>query len=98
VVGAVLEERYERLDDGSQLNHAHLKKVWQLAWGTENAASTVLPGDGGIHRMGNSGNGMAISVHLFMGLAWTGRTAVTTTTPATTSVIDSKAREIGSMR
>jgi predicted metal-dependent enzyme (double-stranded beta helix superfamily) len=65
VVGAVLEERYERLDDGSQLNHAHLKKVWQFAWGTEDAASTVLPGDGGIHRMGNPGNGMAISVHLY---------------------------------
>jgi hypothetical protein len=62
---ALLEERYERLDDGSQLNHAHLKKVWQLAWGTEDAASTVLPGDGGIHRMGNPGNGMAISVHLY---------------------------------
>src|SRR5215213_10170773 len=28
VVGSVLEERYERLDDGSQLNHARLKKSW----------------------------------------------------------------------
>jgi predicted metal-dependent enzyme (double-stranded beta helix superfamily) len=31
VAGTVLEERYERPDDGSQLEHAHLKKVWQLS-------------------------------------------------------------------
>jgi predicted metal-dependent enzyme (double-stranded beta helix superfamily) len=65
VVGTVLEVRYERLDDGSQLNHARLKNVWQLAWGTEDRASTVLPYDGGIHRMGNPGNRTAISVHLY---------------------------------
>ena len=29
VVGSVLEERYERPDDGSRPDHAHLKKVWQ---------------------------------------------------------------------
>jgi steroid delta-isomerase-like uncharacterized protein len=65
VVGTVLEERYERLDDGSQLNHARLKKVWQRAWGTRDGVSTVLPYDGGIHRMGNPGSGTAISVHLY---------------------------------
>jgi predicted metal-dependent enzyme (double-stranded beta helix superfamily) len=29
-VGSVLEERYERLDDGSRPEYARLKKVWQL--------------------------------------------------------------------
>ena len=46
VVGTVLEVRYERLDDGSQLNHARLKNVWQLAWDTEDGASTVRPTTG----------------------------------------------------
>ena len=65
VVGSVLEERYERLDDGSQLNRARLKKVWQLSWSKEDGASTVLPYDEGIHRVGNPGTGIAISVHLY---------------------------------
>ncbi len=64
-MGSVLEERYERLDDGSQLNHARLKKVWQLSWSREDGASTVLPYDEGIHRVGNLGNETAISVHLY---------------------------------
>jgi len=65
VVGSVLEERYERLDDGSRLNHAHLKKIWQLSWSAEDGASTVLPYNGGIHRVGNPGDETAISVHLY---------------------------------
>jgi hypothetical protein len=64
-VGSVLEERYERLDDGSRLEHAHLKKLWQLSWSPEDGASTVLPGAGGIHRVGNPGAETAISVHLY---------------------------------
>ncbi len=64
-IGSVLEERYERLDDGSRPDHARLKKVWQLSWSSEDGASTVLPGDGGIHRVGNLGESMAISVHLY---------------------------------
>jgi predicted metal-dependent enzyme (double-stranded beta helix superfamily) len=64
-IGSVLEERYERLDDGSRLDHARLKKVWQLGWSPEDGASTVLPGDGGIHRVGNPGDEVAISVHLY---------------------------------
>ncbi len=63
--GAVLEERYERLDDGSHSDHARLKKVWQLWWSPEDGASTVLPGDDGIHRVGNPGDSTAISVHLY---------------------------------
>jgi predicted metal-dependent enzyme (double-stranded beta helix superfamily) len=64
-VGSVLEERYERLDDGSQPNLARLRKTWQLLWSREDGASRVLPHDGGIHRVGNPGNETAISVHLY---------------------------------
>lgn len=65
VVGSVLEERYERLDDGSQPGHARLKKLWQLRWSREDGASTVLPREGGIHRVGNTSDAPAISVHLY---------------------------------
>jgi predicted metal-dependent enzyme (double-stranded beta helix superfamily) len=65
VVGSVLEERYERLDDGSRPDHAHLRRIWQLLWSREDGASSVLPHDGGIHRIGNSGDSLAISVHLY---------------------------------
>jgi hypothetical protein len=64
-VGSVLEERYERLDDGSRLDHARLKRVWELMWSRDDRTSSVLPGDGGIHRVGNPGDRMAISVHLY---------------------------------
>ena len=64
-VGSVLEERYERLDDGSRPDHAYLRKIWQLSWSTEDGASSVLPHDGGIHRVGNPSDGLAISVHLY---------------------------------
>jgi predicted metal-dependent enzyme (double-stranded beta helix superfamily) len=64
-VGTVLEERYERLDDGSVSGLARLEKVWQLSWSSAAGASTVQPGDGGIHRVGNPGDETAISVHLY---------------------------------
>lgn len=65
VVGSVTEERYERLDDGSRPDHARLRKVWELGWAPGDGVSTVLPGDGGIHRVSNLGEGTAISVHLY---------------------------------
>ncbi|HEX5848554.1 MAG TPA: cysteine dioxygenase family protein [Rubrobacter sp.] len=65
VVGTTLEKRYERLDDGSRFEHARLKKAWQHAWGPEDGISTVLPGNGGIHRVENPGVIPAISVHLY---------------------------------
>jgi predicted metal-dependent enzyme (double-stranded beta helix superfamily) len=65
VVGSVLEERYQRLDDGLRPNHARLKKVWQLRWSREDGASTVLPYEEGIHRVGNAGESPAISMHLY---------------------------------
>jgi Cysteine dioxygenase type I len=64
-IGSVFEERYEHLDDSSRPDHARLKKVWQLWWSPEDGASTVLPGDGGIHRVGNPGASMASSVHFY---------------------------------
>lgn len=63
--GSVLEERYDRLDDGSRLDHARLKKAWQLWWRSKDGASTVLPDNGGIHRVGNPGDEPAVSVHLY---------------------------------
>lgn len=65
VVGRVQEERYERLDDGTVLEHARLGKLWQRAWSADDKASTVLPYDDGIHRVGNPYGTMAISVHLY---------------------------------
>ncbi|TCJ16155.1 hypothetical protein E0L93_10800 [Rubrobacter taiwanensis] len=65
LAGTVLEERYERLDDGSIPDHARLKRAWRLDWGPEHGASTVLPGDGGIHRVSNPGEEVAVSVHLY---------------------------------
>jgi predicted metal-dependent enzyme (double-stranded beta helix superfamily) len=64
-VGSILEESYERLDDGSRLDHARLKKIRQRMWSTGDGASSVLPHDGGIHRVGNPGDEVAISVHLY---------------------------------
>jgi predicted metal-dependent enzyme (double-stranded beta helix superfamily) len=63
--GIVFEERYERLDDGSRQDHARLEEVWQLPWSPRDGASTVLPGDGGIHRVGNPYGEVAVSVHLY---------------------------------
>lgn len=63
--GTVLEERYERLDDGSIEEYAHLRESWRLAWSPQDGASTVQPGDGGIHRVGNPNGELAVSVHLY---------------------------------
>jgi predicted metal-dependent enzyme (double-stranded beta helix superfamily) len=65
VVGSVLEERYERADDGSLPDYARLKKLWRLEWRMEDGISTVLPYEGGIHRVGNPTEEPAISVHLY---------------------------------
>jgi hypothetical protein len=42
-----------------------LKKVWRLTWGPEDGISTVLPYGGGIHRISNATEELAISVHLY---------------------------------
>jgi predicted metal-dependent enzyme (double-stranded beta helix superfamily) len=64
-LGSILEERYKRLDDGSRRDHARLRKIRQRMWSKEDGASSVLPHDGGIHRVGNPGEETAISVHLY---------------------------------
>lgn len=65
VVGSVLEERYERADDGSLPDYARLKKLWGLEWRSEVGISTVLPYERGIHRVSNRTAQAAISVHLY---------------------------------
>ena len=65
VVGSIREERYERTDDGSTPDHACLTKAWQLQWRKEDGTSTVLPYEGGIHRVGNTTARLSISVHLY---------------------------------
>jgi len=65
VVGSILEVRYERADDGSLPDYAHLKKLWRLEWRSEDGVSTVLPYEEGIHRVGNPTEEPAISVHLY---------------------------------
>jgi len=65
VVGSVLEERYERIDDGSLPDYARLKWLWQLEWSRGDGISTVLPYGGGIHRVSNPTEEPAISVHLY---------------------------------
>jgi predicted metal-dependent enzyme (double-stranded beta helix superfamily) len=65
VVGTVMEERYERADDGSLPDFARLKKLWRLEWKREDGISTVLPYERGIHRVGNPMGEPAISVHLY---------------------------------
>jgi predicted metal-dependent enzyme (double-stranded beta helix superfamily) len=64
-VGSLVEERYERLDNGSEPNSAHLREVWRLVWRREDGVSSVLPYEGGIHRVGNPSSVTAISVHLY---------------------------------
>ncbi len=65
VVGSVLEERYERDDDGSVPDFARLRKLWRLEWKREDGISTVLPYEWGIHQVGNPMEKPAISVHLY---------------------------------
>jgi hypothetical protein len=42
-----------------------LRKAWDQAWREGDGTSTVLPYEGGIHRIGNPGEKTAISVHLY---------------------------------
>ena len=63
--GTVFEERYERLDDGSRHEHARLEEVWHLSWRPQDGASKVLPGNAGIHSVGNPYEETTVSVHLY---------------------------------
>jgi predicted metal-dependent enzyme (double-stranded beta helix superfamily) len=65
VFGSLLEERYERLDNGFRPNTAHLQKLWERIWSRQDGASTVRPYEAGIHRVANPGSRPAISMHLY---------------------------------
>lgn len=65
VIGCLSEERYERLDHGFRPNHARLRMVWRRAWKRGDGISTLLPYEGGTHRVGNATDRCAISVHLY---------------------------------
>jgi len=65
VVGTLQEDRYERLDDGTQPSTAHLRKLWQRPLRNQDGASTVGAYAAGIHRISNPGSRPAISVHLY---------------------------------
>lgn len=70
VAGSLVEERYDRIDDASEPNQAHLKKAWQQVWKRGEGISTLLPYDGGIHRVSNPTNATVLSLHIYgpMGL------------------------------
>lgn len=63
--GALHEERYTRLDNGTQPNTAHLRKSWQRSWRRTDGVTTVLPYEEGIHRVSNPHDDVAISVHIY---------------------------------
>src|SRR5215213_5927963 len=65
VVGTLIEERYERLDDGAQPSTARLRKIWQRRLRNEDGASTVGAYEAGIHRISNTSGRPAISVHVY---------------------------------
>ena len=63
--GSLLEERYERLDDSAQPHTARLRKLWQRVWRSGDGVSTVLPYEGGIHRIANPNDRPVVSMHLY---------------------------------
>lgn len=65
LAGAIWEERYERLDDGAQMDVARLRLAWARSWSRSDGVTTVLPYEGGIHRVGNPGSAVAISAHIY---------------------------------
>ena len=65
VSGDLMEDRYERLDDGAQPETAHLRKSWRRTWERWDGASTVGAYERGIHRIGNPGRRASISVHMY---------------------------------
>jgi predicted metal-dependent enzyme (double-stranded beta helix superfamily) len=64
LAGQLGEDRYERLDDASQPERARLRHAWRAAW-EPRGQSILLPYEGGIHRVWNSGLTPAVSLHLY---------------------------------
>lgn len=65
VVGSLQEERYERIDNGTQHNYAQLRMIWRRRWQRADGVSTVAPYAEGIHRVTNTSYHRAISVHVY---------------------------------
>jgi hypothetical protein len=65
LVGALREDRYERLDNSRRPNYARLRRIWWRIWQMGGGISTLLPYAGGIHRVGNPADQPAISLHLY---------------------------------
>lgn len=65
LAGTIIEERYERLDDGRTPEHARLRRLWRLEWRRQDGVSTILPYEGGIHRLANPTGEPTVSVHLY---------------------------------
>lgn len=63
--GPLEEERYDRLDDGAELNRAHIRKAWKHLWLPGEGVSTLMPYEGGIHRVSNPGSKTVLSVHVY---------------------------------
>jgi predicted metal-dependent enzyme (double-stranded beta helix superfamily) len=64
VAGTLVEDRYARLDDGSQSGSAQLRRAWRSVWRAGDQSS-LLPYAGGIHRVGNPTDRRAVSLHLY---------------------------------
>ena len=64
LAGQLGEDRYQRLDDGSQPARASLRRAWRAAW-VRGERSILLPYEGGIHRVWNAQPTAAISLHLY---------------------------------
>ena len=64
LAGQLGEDRYIRLDDGTRLGTAHLRRDWRAVW-RPTEQSTLLPYDGGIHQVRNAGLNTAVSLHLY---------------------------------
>lgn len=63
--GALVEDRYNRLDDGSHLNQAHLRKAWRREWRAEEGVSKLMPYEGGIYQVMDLSSRPVVSVHLY---------------------------------
>src|SRR4051812_2440884 len=63
--GALVEERYTRLDDGARAGQAHIRRAWRRGWYPGAGVSTLLPYAGGIHRVANPTARPVLSVHIY---------------------------------
>ena len=65
VGGALVEDRYTRLDGGEQPETAHLRKRWRRRWNDRDGASTVGAYAKGIHRIANYSSRPSLSLHMY---------------------------------